>query len=129
MQMDDPAAIQWARGTVRAEMAKRGLTYAKLVERLKLYGVEENERNLRNKIARGTFSAAFMVQVMEAMGANEIPIGYLQAVRIMNKEPFDRNFMKGKLGDDLAEERIAREMDGVKEIVDAGRETADDEND
>jgi len=33
-------------------MARQGVTYALLVERLKAIGVEEDERNLRNKISR-----------------------------------------------------------------------------
>lgn len=38
----------------------------------KCLGVEENERNLTNKISRGGFTAAFLVQRLEAIGANEI---------------------------------------------------------
>jgi hypothetical protein len=54
---------------LRAEMAKRGLSYFDLVVRLHRIGVIENERSLRNKVARGTFSAMFLLQCMVAMDA------------------------------------------------------------
>lgn len=65
-----PERTDWeakARGMVRGEMAKKGITYAQLVERLAGLGVSEDERNLRNKISRGKFSAAFLLQAMRAL--------------------------------------------------------------
>ncbi len=59
-----------ARGLVRAEMARHGLTYSQLVEKLKTIGVSENERNLRNKVSRGKFTAAFLLQCLSAMGTH-----------------------------------------------------------
>jgi hypothetical protein len=44
------------------------MTYADLVEALGKIGVIEDERNLRNKIARSTFSASFLLQCLVAMG-------------------------------------------------------------
>ncbi len=35
-------------------------------------GVSETEPNIRNKLARGKFTAVFMVQVMAAIGADHI---------------------------------------------------------
>ena len=52
---------------IRTEMTKRGINYAGLVERFARIGIIENERSLRNKVARGTFSATFMLQCMVAM--------------------------------------------------------------
>lgn len=52
---------------LRVEMTKRSIGYAELVERLKFVGVEENERNLRNKVARGSISAALFVQCLIAL--------------------------------------------------------------
>lgn len=52
---------------IRTEMTKRGINYAALVERLARIGIIENERSLRNKVARSTFSATFMLQCMVAM--------------------------------------------------------------
>ncbi len=65
-----PERTDWeakARGILRAEMAKQNITYLQLVERLDLIGVQEDERNLRNKVSRGKFTAAFMLQCLEAL--------------------------------------------------------------
>ena len=72
-----PERTDWeskARGIVRGEMARQGVTYAQLVERLKALGVEEDERNLRNKISRGKFTAAFLLQCLSALGAHALTI-------------------------------------------------------
>lgn len=52
---------------IRVEMTKRSKSYAELVTLLAQVGVIENERSLRNKVARGTFSATFMLQCLVAM--------------------------------------------------------------
>lgn len=59
---------------VRAEMVRKGLTYADLVERLKPLGVDDNERNIRNKVARGTFSGVFLIQCLAALGVETIDL-------------------------------------------------------
>lgn len=46
-----------------------GLIYAQVVEKLAEIGVSEDERNLRNKLSRGKFTAAFMLQCLGAIGA------------------------------------------------------------
>ena len=75
MERDMPERTDWeerAKGLLRGEMARRGVTYAQLTERLAAIGVEENERNLRNKVSRGKFTAGFLLQVMAAIGAKEL---------------------------------------------------------
>ncbi len=65
-----PERTDWeakARGLLRAEMARQQVTYASLVEKLAEIGVKEDERNLRNKVSRGKFTAAFMLACLEAM--------------------------------------------------------------
>lgn len=52
---------------IRVEMTKKGATYADLVVRLRRIGIIENERSLRNKVARGTFSATFLLQCLVAL--------------------------------------------------------------
>jgi hypothetical protein len=72
---DMPERTDWeekAKGLLRAEMARKGVTYAQLIERLADIGVDENERNLRNKVSRGKFTAGFLIQCLEAIGATEI---------------------------------------------------------
>jgi len=61
-----------AKGIIRAELARRQLTYADLAERLATIGVKDNERNMSNKVNRGTFSAVFFLQCMEAIGVQNI---------------------------------------------------------
>lgn len=63
-----------ARGIIRGEMARQNVTYAQLVERLAEIGVQEDERNLRNKVSRGKFTAAFLLQCMSAMEARSISL-------------------------------------------------------
>lgn len=61
-----------AKGLLRAEMARRGVTYAQLVERLAAIGVDDNERNLRNKVSRGKFTAGFFLQCLSALGSSQL---------------------------------------------------------
>jgi hypothetical protein len=57
-----------AKNLLKGEIKRRGLTYAQLAEKLAAVGVAENERNLNNKISRGGFTAAFLIQCLEAIG-------------------------------------------------------------
>ncbi len=58
-----------AKNLLKGELRRRGVTYAQLVEKLNAMGVEETERNLTNKISRGGFTAAFLLQCLVAIGA------------------------------------------------------------
>ena len=89
--MTEEEWIRWVRGTIRAIMVKRRITYADLVERLKGVGVEENERNLRNKVARGTFSAVFFVQCLEALGLETL---LLDMRSVMAQPEGEREFQR-----------------------------------
>jgi hypothetical protein len=57
---------------LKAELKRHGVTYAQLVDKLEAIGVEEKEVNIRNKLARGKFSAAFMAQCLAAIGSREV---------------------------------------------------------
>lgn len=72
--MADEPLTQWMIGIIRGRMAEQGLGYADLEARLKAIGVEDNERNLRNKVMRGTFSAAFWIQCLAALGVKNIEL-------------------------------------------------------
>lgn len=61
-----------AKNLLKGELKRRGLTYRQLAEKLAEIGVQENERNLNNKISRGGFSAAFLLQCLEAIGAQDL---------------------------------------------------------
>ena len=72
---DHPASIEFearAKNLLKAELKRRGVTYAELGERLARIGVSENERNLNNKISRGGFSAAFLLQCLTVIGCQVV---------------------------------------------------------
>ncbi len=60
------------KGMLKAELKRRGVTYAELVGKLADVGVMDSEPNIRNKISRGKFTAVFFVQCLEAIGATAI---------------------------------------------------------
>ena len=68
-------ADEWTEETkrlLRAEMTRRGITYDQLAERLAAIGVTDSPVNLRNKVARGKFTAVFFVQCLGAMGCRSL---------------------------------------------------------
>jgi hypothetical protein len=64
------------KGLLKAELKRWNLSYADLAEKLATVGVKDNEQNISNKIGRGSFTAVFLVQCMEAIGCRTI---YLEA--------------------------------------------------
>jgi hypothetical protein len=69
---------EWAddvKRMLRAEMTRRGITYDQLAEKLAAIGVNDTAVNIRNKVARGRFSATFLVQCLTAIGARSLRIG------------------------------------------------------
>ena len=72
--MPDSTFEAKAKGLLRAEMARRNLTYQQLTDKLAEIGVPEEEHNLRNKVARGKFTAAFLLQCLEAMGCRTLTL-------------------------------------------------------
>lgn len=62
----------YTKGLLRAEMARRRITYQGLADKLAEIGVKETEANVRNKIARGSFTAVFFVQCLVAIGCQTL---------------------------------------------------------
>jgi hypothetical protein len=62
------------KGMLKAELKRRGVTYAELVGKLADIGVMDSEPNIRNKISRGKFTAVFLVQCLTAIGATSLRI-------------------------------------------------------
>jgi hypothetical protein len=60
------------KGLLKAELSRRNLTYADLADKLSAIGIEEDRRNLSNKIGRGSFTAVFFVQCLEAIGCKTV---------------------------------------------------------
>ncbi len=63
-----------AKNILKGELKRRGITYAQLAEKLKECGAQENERNLANKISRGSFTAAFFMMCMDAIGVRQVSL-------------------------------------------------------
>lgn len=63
------------KGLLKAELKKRNLSYADLAQKLAAVGVKDSERNISNKISRGSFTAVFFMQCMEAIGCRTIHLG------------------------------------------------------
>lgn len=57
---------------LKAELKLRGVIYAQLVEKLAAIGVDEKEVNVRNKLSRGKFTAAFLLQCLTAIGSQQL---------------------------------------------------------
>lgn len=63
-----------AANLLKAELKRKGITYAQLVDKLAAIGVDEKEVNIRNKLSRGKFTAAFMLACAKAIGAESIRV-------------------------------------------------------
>ena len=60
------------RRILRAELARRDITYAKLARKLTNISVSETEASIANKLSRGTFSFVFFLQCMTAIGVTAV---------------------------------------------------------
>jgi transcriptional regulator with XRE-family HTH domain len=56
-----------AANLLKAELKRKGMTYAQLAER-----IGDKEVNIRNKLSRGKFTAAFLLQSLEAVGSDAL---------------------------------------------------------
>jgi microsomal dipeptidase-like Zn-dependent dipeptidase len=69
------ADTEWearVKGLLKSELKRHNVSYAQLVDKLAAIGVVESEPNIRNKLSRGKFTAVFLMQCLEAIGAKEI---------------------------------------------------------
>jgi hypothetical protein len=70
-----PDQTEWekqAASILKAELKRKGVTYAQLVEKLSGIGIDEKEVNVRNKLSRGKFSAAFFLQCLKAIEVTDL---------------------------------------------------------
>lgn len=77
MMSDEPVSALYAeqaKNILKSELKRRGLTYADLAERLTEKGARESERNIANKISRGSFTAAFFIMCMDVIGAHSLSL-------------------------------------------------------
>ncbi len=61
-----------AKGILKSELKRRHLGYKELADKLEAIGVKDSERNLANKVSRGSFTAAFFLQCLEAIGCHTV---------------------------------------------------------
>lgn len=60
------------KGLLKGELKRRNVSYGQLVDKLAAIEVVDSEPNIRNKLSRGKFTAVFMIQCLEAIGANSL---------------------------------------------------------
>ena len=63
-----------AANLLKAQLKLKGITYSQLVEKLEAIGVDEKEANIRNKLSRGKFTAAFLLQCLTAIGCSTLSL-------------------------------------------------------
>ena len=63
-----------AANLLKAELKRKGVTYAQLVDKLAEIGVDEKEVNIRNKLSRGKFTVAFLLQCLTAIQTTSITL-------------------------------------------------------
>lgn len=69
------ADTEWeakVKGLLKGELKRRNVSYAQLVDKLAAIGVVDSEPNIRNKLSRGKFTAVFLIQCLEAIGAETL---------------------------------------------------------
>jgi hypothetical protein len=66
--------VALVKGILRAEMARRAVSYDQLAAKLAELGVHARGVAIRNKVARGGFSAVFFVQCLRALGCKRIDL-------------------------------------------------------
>jgi len=67
---------EWAiviKGIIRAEMARYGVSYAELSNRLQNeFGITQTESNLKAKVNKGILGAQLFVQILIVLGADSL---------------------------------------------------------
>ncbi|MFC3181672.1 DUF6471 domain-containing protein [Cypionkella sinensis] len=57
----------FAANMLKSELKRKGVTYAQLADM-----IDDKEVNIRNKLARGKFTAAFLLHCLSAIGVHEL---------------------------------------------------------
>jgi len=72
-----PDRSKWedrAANLLKGELKRHGVSYADLVKKLSKVGVDDVEANIKNKLSRGKFTAAFMLACLAAVGAERLDL-------------------------------------------------------
>jgi len=62
---------------IKAELKRAGITYAQLAEKLNEHGLQETEGGVGAKLARGTFSATWLLAVLAVLGITALVLADL----------------------------------------------------
>jgi hypothetical protein len=74
MSKTDKAWEEMAMRMIKSSLSLKGIKYPELAKRLQRLGIEETPSSLSTKINRGTFKAAFMLQVLKAIDMKHFTI-------------------------------------------------------
>lgn len=69
------AEIDWTarvKNLLKSELKRKGVSYRELAEKLTAMGSPDTERNIANKISRGGFTGAFLIQALTAAGCESL---------------------------------------------------------
>ena len=72
-----PEHTHWemqAANLLKAELKRKGVTYTQLVVKLAALGISEKEANVANKLSRGKFTAAFLLQCLTVIGVTNLQL-------------------------------------------------------
>jgi hypothetical protein len=72
--MDEKEWQERVKRLLKSELKRRDINYRQLAVLLTEYGLHETERNIANKIARGGFSAVFLLQCLSAIGCKTVSL-------------------------------------------------------
>ena len=61
-----------AKSIIKAELAKKDISYDELSDMLKEIGVNENKMNITNKLNRGKFNFVLALQIFKALGLRKL---------------------------------------------------------
>lgn len=65
---------QTASRLLKAELVLQGLSYEDLATKVASLGAHETRASIANKLSRGTFSAAFFLMCMQAIGVQHVNV-------------------------------------------------------
>ena len=72
LTMREDVWADYAKALLKSELKRKNISYRDLAERLTAMGTPESERNIANKISRGGFTAAFILQCFAAIGSQVV---------------------------------------------------------
>ncbi|QTE44103.1 MULTISPECIES: DUF6471 domain-containing protein [Mucilaginibacter] len=98
-------SVDWhekSKRLLKSELLKRGITSEQLVGLLDRIGVQETKGSIDSKISRGTFSAAFLIQCLNAIGCRNFspdidssPLTLQEPIVFYNTKKTKKNYERG----------------------------------